>query len=143
MKKKVQLGEANTSAKQHGGAPGCRLSEPLTPKVRRELAGAALLAAIDRYLQIVIAERTTADEWVDQETTPLGRRAHLKAVRRGDLKAVKIGRRVLVRRSDLDAFFQRHQSLPPALDRAPNDERTPAEIAAAVLTNVGLRMRAS
>jgi hypothetical protein len=144
MKNKVQLGGAGTSATQHGGAPGRRPSEPpVTPKVRRELAGAALLAAIDRYLQVVIAERASADEWVDQDTAPLSRRAYLKAARRGDLKAVKIGRRILVRRSDLDAFFQRHPSPPPALDHAPNDERTPAEIAAAVLTNVGLRMRVS
>jgi excisionase family DNA binding protein len=145
MSEKVQLGRYRRSAEARreplgGPAP---VDPALTREAQRELAGAALLAAIDRYLKVVIAERATADEWVDQETSPLGRRAYLKAVRRGDLKATKVGRRVLVRRSDLDAFFQRCPSRRPPPGPVSTEARTPEEVAASVLTNLGFRARAS
>lgn len=50
-----------------------------------------------------------ADEWVDQHRSPLGKRAHLEAVRDGRLPGFKPDRRrVLVRRRDIDAYLAKH-----------------------------------
>jgi len=54
-------------------------------------------------------------DWVDQIRSPLGKRAHLDAARRGDFPSRRVGKRVLVRRRDLDAFIERH----PTAMRAP------------------------
>jgi hypothetical protein len=49
------------------------------------------------------------DEWVDQARSPLGRTGHLDAVKRGLVKGSKVGRKVLVRRADLDAYIEKHR----------------------------------
>lgn len=49
------------------------------------------------------------DEWVDQAHSPIGRLAHLEAVRTGRVKGCKVGKRVLVRKADLDDFIEKHR----------------------------------
>jgi hypothetical protein len=140
--------QASPSGTHHGGRTdfGNPLAEEhkdprLTPQARRELAGAALLRALDVYLANFAAERVEANEWVDQHASPLGKRAHLEAVRRGAVEGSKVGRRVLVRRADLEAFLERHPAKDRRRARASGDERTPEEVAAEVLAGVGLRLR--
>jgi len=46
------------------------------------------------------------DDWVDQNSSPLGHREHLEAARRGDILGYKVGRRILVRRTEIDQFIR-------------------------------------
>jgi hypothetical protein len=118
--------------------------DELTPRARRELAASALLVALDEYIRVVVAGRAAAEEWVDQLGSPLGKRAHLEAVRRGDLHGVKHGRRILVRRAELNSFLENHSVKHRTAINDSGDGIDPikaSEVAAAVLTHVGLRQR--
>jgi hypothetical protein len=121
------------------------LDDPaLTPKARRELAAAALLSALDGYLRVILGDMTSANEWVDQHTSPLGKRLHMEAVRRGDLRGVKHGRRILVRRADLDSFLANRSARRRASASDPDEataERSADEVAASLLAHVGMRLR--
>jgi hypothetical protein len=117
----------------------------LTPRARRALAVSALVAALDQYLDVTLSEANArTNEWVDQHASPLGKRAHLEAVRRGDLHGVKHGRRVLVRRAELNSFLEnhsvKHRTATDDSGRGIDMDRA-SEVAAAVLTQVGLRQR--
>jgi hypothetical protein len=48
------------------------------------------------------------DDWVSQHTSPLGRELHCRLVRDRKLAGVRVHRRVLVRRRDLDAYIAAH-----------------------------------
>jgi hypothetical protein len=64
------------------------------------------------------------DDWVDQNTSPLKKRAFLEACRRGDLVGRKVGSQVLVRRSEVDAYIERHRmGVVPTLSEAEEEER--------------------
>ena len=121
------------------------LDDPaLTPRARRELAAAGLLSALEGYLRVILGDMTSATEWVDQHTSPLGKRLHMASVRRGDLRGVKHGRRILVRRADLDAFLASCSTRRRASARDPDeatDERSANEVAASLLAHVGMRLR--
>lgn len=67
------------------------------------------------------------DDWIDQSSSPLGRRAHLQAVRDGKLTGRKVAGRVLVRRSEMDAFIESHRVRIPVSDAA-SDEQAIADI---------------
>jgi stalled ribosome rescue protein Dom34 len=116
----------------------------LTPTARRELAAGALLSALDGYVREVLSGVAGANEWVDQHASPLGKRAHMEAVRRGDLRGVKHGRRILVRRAELNSFLE-HRSVMHHAVRNGSDDAADAvradEVATALLTHVGLRRR--
>ena len=116
----------------------------LTPTARRQLAAGALLGALDGYVRELLGDVAGANEWVDQHMSPLGKRAHMEAVRRGDLRGVKHGRRILVRRAELNSFLaNRSVKHCTATDdsRRGIDAVRASEVAAAVLTHVGLRQR--
>jgi hypothetical protein len=117
----------------------------LPPNVRRDRATRALVAALEQFVAECVAGATpTFPEWVDQDASPLGRRRHLAAVRRGHLVGCKVGKRVLVRRADLNSYLEKQTVVvvPQAGDAS--DEVDPyrvAEVAAEVLASVGLRPR--
>ncbi|MGH3430115.1 MAG: helix-turn-helix domain-containing protein, partial [Mycobacteriales bacterium] len=52
----------------------------------------------------------------DQASSPLGRQRHLRLVRKGVLPGARDGRRVLVRRSDLDAYLESKLRIKPIED---------------------------
>jgi hypothetical protein len=88
---------------------------------------AAAFELVQRGLQMMVEgleKLRTEDDWVDQERSPLGKRAHLEAVRRGDLPGHKVGHSVFVRRADLDAYIQKH---PAHVRAAANDQATEDE----------------
>ena len=70
------------------------------------------------------------DDWIDQRHSPLGRKLHCALWRDGVLPGLKLHRRVLVRRRDLDAYVQQHGTPAPA--RAVNDGDTEAALFARV-----------
>ena len=115
----------------------------LTPAVRRDLLARALLAAIDEYVGGLVASHSANDDWVDQHRSPLGKRAHLEAVRGGRLPAVKHGKRILVRRADLEAYLATHVVRPKreVVAAVGADASHASEVAAEVLTSLGFRQR--
>jgi excisionase family DNA binding protein len=85
-----------------------------------ERAGAVVTANDDpldltvRELLTRIVDRAPAssvdpDPWVDAAACPVGWRHVLDAARRGELEASRIGRKVLVRRSELDRWLAAHR----------------------------------
>jgi excisionase family DNA binding protein len=86
-------------------------------------------AAVRDELQ---AMRGDGDEWIDQAHSPLGRRTHCMLVRTGELPGVRLHRRVLVRRRDLDAYIESHRSAPAVSDSSAGSE-------AKALARVGAR----
>ncbi len=72
-------------------------------------------------------------EWIDQAHSPLGRRRHLELVRTGVLRASRDGRKVLVRRVDIDAYLAKHQVI--RVDENADEEREVAK----VLSTMGRR----
>ncbi len=73
---------------------------------------------------------TPASEWVDQKTSPLGRERHTALVRMGLLKGVKDGRKVLVRRADIDAYLAKRTVI--KVDEKADEDREAARIIAAM-----------
>jgi hypothetical protein len=89
------------------------------------------------------AGEDAGDPWVDQRTSPLGRRAHCRLCKSGALPARKLRRRWLVRASDLAAYIEAHGRPAAPLTEPANDCHGPAEDepsdadVAAVLASVG------
>lgn len=83
--------------------------------------------------------RSSADDWVDQTTSPLGRRRHCELARRSAFPAFRDGRRWRARRADVDAYItsMRRGSVPCG---APSHDATsPGESdVRALLAEVGL-----
>jgi excisionase family DNA binding protein len=72
------------------------------------------IEAIEAGLSMMLAglkKLRADDEWVDQTNSPLGRRAHLRAVRDGKLPGHRPegSKRVLVRREDIDRYIATHR----------------------------------
>ncbi len=68
-------------------------------------------AAAIRFADEIVSAielHTGSSEWVDQNDSPLGKRRHMALVRSGELKGRKDGRKVLVKRSELDAYIERN-----------------------------------
>lgn len=60
-----------------------------------------------RELEAVLVELVEGDAWVDQTSSPLGRRAHNEACRTGKIAARKLRGKWMAKRSDVDAFIQK------------------------------------
>jgi excisionase family DNA binding protein len=72
-----------------------------------------LLDALRSELESIVrrelaAHRSEAADWYDQHTSPLGKSQHLRLVRAGKLPGFKVGKRVLVKRIDVDDYIARH-----------------------------------
>lgn len=87
-------------------------SNELTPDARIDAACRTIANAIDELVKARLEKGMAAQELVDQDDSPLGRRRHLELVRAGKLRAARDGRRVLVRRSDIEAYLAEHEVKP-------------------------------
>lgn len=87
-----------------------------------------LARLVARLLAPLVAEELAgraADDWIDQRSSPLGRRRHVELARAGAFPAHKEGRRWLVRRAELDAYIGGHRSGGVPLAAGPaNDHAT-------------------
>lgn len=95
-------------------------AEKLTPQALRERAKRMIGAAVQDLVTAALEEGLSESEWVDQRSSPIGKRKHLELVREGKLVARKIGTRVLVRRDDLNRYIEEHGAR--RIDRAPEEE---------------------
>jgi excisionase family DNA binding protein len=107
--------------------PAMPVSDSL-PNVNR--ATRLIAAGIVELVRLEFSKGNTAADWIDQNSSPLGRRRHLELVRSGALAASRSGKRVLVRRSDLDAYLAEHATMSASVDPTTEDEA--AAIAALV-----------
>jgi hypothetical protein len=98
----------------------------------RDAALRGLATGLEIALRSVqsLIEAGDPDEWIDQRRSPLGRRAHCEAVRRGDLPGRKLRGRVLVRRRDLDAYVEQHGVRRASVSSAASEADEAAEILA-------------
>lgn len=88
----------------------------LTPDARIARAKRVIAEAITDLVEAQVAKGVVASEWVDQDTSPLGRGRHLALVRSRVLPGVREGRKVLVRRQDLDAYLATRAAMPVVED---------------------------
>lgn len=66
-----------------------------------------ILASVKHMLE----EDDSPNDWVDQRTSPLGRRRHCELSKRGKLPgAHKVNGYWLVRRKDIDAYIEKHEA---------------------------------
>lgn len=84
-----------------------RKAEQLTPDARLERAKRRIAEGIDELVDAKLALSGASAEWVDQKSSPLGRKKHLRLAREGKFPSRKEGRQVLVLRSDLNAYIER------------------------------------
>ena len=97
--------------------------EELTPEARAERATRLIAEGVKKLVEATLARGAAETEWVNQAHSPLGRRRHIVLARKGIIPSKKIGRDILVRRSDLDAYIQREGlSRGVPLDDEPLDE---------------------
>jgi excisionase family DNA binding protein len=78
-----------------------------------------VLAALDvlrRWMQAGATAEPT-DPWVDSAEAEVPQRTIRRAVAAGQLAASRAGKRLLVRRSELDRWLEQHQARPRALEQ--------------------------
>jgi len=75
--------------------PPSALVDALADAVAARLAGQGQVGA-------------STDGWYDQDSAPIARRAYLDACRKGELRKKRIGKSVLVKRADFDAWIEAH-----------------------------------
>ncbi len=95
-----------------------RMATPIAIMVT--LAPEQLDALADRIVDRLVASQPTEDT-CDQDTLPpcLHRKRYLEAVRRGEIPAAKVHRRVICKKVDLDAWIARHAVR--VVDETPDD----------------------
>jgi hypothetical protein len=93
----------------HGGPSPVARARLVDPNLATALATLARVFA--PFVAAELREATSgqdAEPWLDQTCSPLGRRLHCALARSGALPARKMGRRWLVRRTDIDAYILKH-----------------------------------
>jgi hypothetical protein len=73
----------------------------------------ALIDSLVERIAVRIADKLRGGQlsgYVDQANSPLGRRNHIKAVRTGALPGVRIGRRYLAIREDVERYIAQRQA---------------------------------
>jgi excisionase family DNA binding protein len=103
-------------------------------RLQRETAGRRLLDALTSYVETFVDDVKREDDWVSQSNSPLGRRRHLELVRKGQLPAARSGRKVLVRKRDIDALLAVEEA-------APDVNATVERNTAALISSLGLQYR--
>jgi excisionase family DNA binding protein len=70
------------------------------------------------YRELAEVHRQLADsddgEYFDQRNSPLGRRLHCRLARSGELPAYRSGRSILIKRSDVARYLEKHRVEPTA-----------------------------
>lgn len=65
-----------------------------------------------------------SNEFVDQNSSQLGRRRHINAIRTGELPGRQVGRQYVARKVDLDAFIAQLKPPVSSSRHAPEDDDT-------------------
>jgi excisionase family DNA binding protein len=105
------------------------------PALERRAATERLAAALRDFIVLNQMVTASGEDWIDQAASPLGRKRHLELARDGLIPSSRVGRKVLMRRRDIDEFLHRHG---PA---AQAEERAEVEVATDVMASLGLEVR--
>jgi hypothetical protein len=66
----------------------------------------AVKAVIAEAVRDAVARNGAGDDWVDAKTSPLGKRAFHRLARANAFPVSKIGRKLVARRSDVEAYLE-------------------------------------
>lgn len=89
------------------GRPAKAVESVLTPTARKERATRIVAEGIIELVNATIDEGLAGGEWVDQDHSPLGREKHKRLCQQGELPHKKVGKKILVRRDDMNAYIER------------------------------------
>lgn len=103
---------------------------PLSFEARIDRARRMLFDAITEMISAHVERQTTGAEWVDQSVSPLGRERHMRLVRTGTLPGKKDGKRILVRRADIEKYLEKKTVI--RVDEKADEDREAARILAAL-----------
>lgn len=78
----------------------------LTPDTKLERAKRQIADAIADAVEAILERGVAAAEWIDQDTSPLGKSTHLALARSGKVESRKVHRRVLIKRADLNRYIE-------------------------------------
>jgi hypothetical protein len=92
---------------------GAHTERQLTPEARIERAKKLIGEAVSELVEAMLARGSAPSEWIDQNHSPLGRRRHLELVRAGKLAARKDGKKVLVRRDEINRYLDTERVVIP------------------------------
>lgn len=84
-----------------------RAPSELTPEARRDRAKRKLAEATAELVAAQIEIAVSANDDVSQFDSPLGRRRHCELAREGAFPSKKVGRRILVKRADMQAYIDK------------------------------------
>jgi hypothetical protein len=82
-------------------------------------------AVIAEIVRDAVGRKVTGDDWVDAKTSPLGRRAFHRLARANAFPVSKIGRKLVARRSDIDAYLEAQRVRFDSPVSAPSEEADP------------------
>jgi hypothetical protein len=101
-------------------------------------------AALDGLLDLIadavarrVVDRLRSNDdpdWVDQATSPLGRRRHIAAIRSGELKGLRVGRRFIAHKRDVEALVA------TLAEREPREDVSNEETVEQMAARLGLNL---
>ena len=104
-------------------------ADPIIQAIR-----AAVRAEVREAVAEAIASHLTAgDQWLALRDTGVSTKTLRRAIRAGDLPARKVGRSLMVRRADLDAWLERRPLRTPTPTVEPGEDPIAAALAAGKL----------
>ncbi len=140
------LREANMDGSNRRQPNGSHKGKTPTATGRLKVAAWTLVRALDAYLLEFLSLHGTASasNWIDQDHSPLGRRAHLKAVREGLLPGTRRGKKVFVSSAALRDYLEHGGAPRRRASSSPANERSLSarEVAARALEELGLEHEA-
>lgn len=104
-----------------GRGAHARAEAPVAGRATLRLADVSLGEVIEERIRAIVREELesrVSDEWIDQTSAPIPRKSYLRLVREGKLPGRKVGKQVLVRRKDLEAFIDTHRPEPRGQEQA-------------------------
>lgn len=81
--------------------------DDITPQAELERGQRMVTEGITLQVRALARMGLAKAEWVDQHTSPLGRRNHLELARSGAVESRKVKRLVLIRKADVDDHIER------------------------------------
>jgi excisionase family DNA binding protein len=82
------------------------VEEQPTPEALADRLGRTMAKGL-LELARAVAERAGKSEYFDQTNSPLGREKHKRLAAKGVIPSTKIGRRILVKREDMEVYLRR------------------------------------
>jgi excisionase family DNA binding protein len=86
-----------------------------------------LLVELAESVADALDSASRESEFYDQRSSPLPTRTYTQLVRRGEVPGYKVKGRILVRRSDLHEYIERHRVAPRKVERPEDPSQAESE----------------